>query len=354
MPYAIVVKVPQAEEHCFVAVPSDAAFSSVALAIDDAALRSEIEPLRLTRTKVGPDFIASIHTKIRSARIVVAVISPEPSTGVPNPNVLYELGLASALGKPTLILTTGDVQNLPADLRNRDVIEYDANDPQLAGKISEALLRSLQRLASSHLIDPDFDPDSISVAHAHHWRIMDPEGWDLFAKILRFAKDVHNAFQPFDTGHLDPLLRNVKGLLDTTIAARQAIQLVERWQETGDAYKVLKNKNGLESLPFRFGVVDHAYSQLLWKLPEPPKALTDSRDHYSRIKSVLEEYPAWIGEVDHGTSGSLRTLVRERGGCEEIWSSIFRLSQQTKALIVSADHMLLALLGLLLEGQTNA
>lgn len=351
MSNAIVVRVPTAEQHCFVAIPSSDDFEAVAEAIDEAVLRTDLKPVKLPRARVGQDFIADITREIRSARVVIAVVTPETATGAPNPNVLYELGLACALGKPTLILTGDDPRNLPADLRNRHVVRYRGDAARsLADQIVEPLFKLLKRLASSILIDPEYGPD-ISLARAHHWRIIEPEWWDLLATTLRFAKDVHNAFQPFDTGQLDPLLRRLKDLLDAPVSAFQAAGVEEKWDEARNAYEVQMNSNGLSQPADRFDKVDEAYPKMLKMMPESPRRLTDSQKHYRAIKNGLERYPARIFQFDRGVSPPLRTRVRGEGGAEEIWGRIFELSQETKALIVSADHMLLALLSLMLEGE---
>jgi nucleoside 2-deoxyribosyltransferase len=61
---------------------------------------------------------------IRTTDFTIAVAAPE-STGVPNPNVMLEIGYARALGKPLLLLT--DAPNtLPFDLRTQRALLYDA------------------------------------------------------------------------------------------------------------------------------------------------------------------------------------------------------------------------------------
>jgi len=62
---------------------------------------------------------AGICQPIRSARFVIAELSSR------NPNVLYELGLCHAFEKD-VILISKDAANIPFDLRNQNVILYEA------------------------------------------------------------------------------------------------------------------------------------------------------------------------------------------------------------------------------------
>lgn len=59
-----------------------------------------------------------IRTAIQQARLCVADLSDR------NPNVLYEVGIAHTLGKPTVLLTT-DAEDIPFDLRTIRFIVYD-------------------------------------------------------------------------------------------------------------------------------------------------------------------------------------------------------------------------------------
>ena len=45
-----------------------------------------------------------------------------------NPNVFYELGLAHALGKPVVLVSSNE-QDVPFDLNHIRVIYYDTSDP---------------------------------------------------------------------------------------------------------------------------------------------------------------------------------------------------------------------------------
>jgi hypothetical protein len=67
------------------------------------------------------DLTANVWDAMLRAGLIIAEVSD------PNPNVYYELGLAHALGKDTLILKQHGV-DLPADIQGAHYHEYDPND----------------------------------------------------------------------------------------------------------------------------------------------------------------------------------------------------------------------------------
>lgn len=81
------------------------------------------------------DILANIVKYIVKSRIVIANIDGK------NPNVFYELGIAHALGKPT-ILVSKSIQNTPFDIQqNRIVLYNDSDDLRL--KLSKEISRIL-------------------------------------------------------------------------------------------------------------------------------------------------------------------------------------------------------------------
>ena len=66
--------------------------------------------------------IDQVWTGIRAARVLVAELTSR------NPNVFYELGLAHALKKPVVLVSSNEA-DVPFDVRHIRVIYYDVNDP---------------------------------------------------------------------------------------------------------------------------------------------------------------------------------------------------------------------------------
>jgi nucleoside 2-deoxyribosyltransferase len=77
---------------------------------------------------------------IRQAKVLVAELTSK------NPNVFYELGLAHALEKP-VVLVSSNQEDVPFDLRHIRAILYDQADPfwgqKLINKIADNIKSAL-------------------------------------------------------------------------------------------------------------------------------------------------------------------------------------------------------------------
>ena len=85
--------------------------------------------------------INQIWNGINAARILVAELTDR------NPNVFYELGLAHALNKP-VVLVSSNQEDVPFDLHHIRVIYYDVKDPfwgeKLIEKVAENILSAIK------------------------------------------------------------------------------------------------------------------------------------------------------------------------------------------------------------------
>ena len=127
----------------FVVMPLGAEFADVYDAIREAADRSQRyhnQPLVVMRGdgRYGRSAVDELKAGIAEADLVIADVS------FANPNVLFELGFAEALGKPTLLINQQDSQ-APFDLDRRLILFYDRSRlkrdlvPHLADGITVAL-----------------------------------------------------------------------------------------------------------------------------------------------------------------------------------------------------------------------
>jgi len=92
----------------------------------------------------APGSIAEqIRVAIQQARVCVADVSGR------NPNVLYEVGIAHTLGKPTVLLTQ-DISDVPFDLRAIRLIQYSLEALEVA---RAGLERSLQHVLGEDRLD---------------------------------------------------------------------------------------------------------------------------------------------------------------------------------------------------------
>jgi len=73
---------------------------------------------------------------INSAKVLVAELTAR------NPNVFYELGLAHALQKPVVLISSNE-NDVPFDVRHVRVIYYDVNDPFWGNKLMEKVAENI-------------------------------------------------------------------------------------------------------------------------------------------------------------------------------------------------------------------
>ena len=88
----------------FVAMPFATAFDAVWRAIWSACAACRVSATRVDQSHLHESIWDEICDAIRSSDFTIAVATSD-STGVPNPNVMLEIGYARALHKPVLLLT---------------------------------------------------------------------------------------------------------------------------------------------------------------------------------------------------------------------------------------------------------
>jgi hypothetical protein len=107
-------------------------------AIEKAGLR----PVRADTDIFGTGkIIDQIWSGINAAKVLVAELTTR------NPNVFYELGLAHALEKPVVLVSSNE-SDIPFDLKHIRVIYYDVTDPfwgsKLMDKVAENILSAIE------------------------------------------------------------------------------------------------------------------------------------------------------------------------------------------------------------------
>lgn len=90
--------------------------------------------------------VEQIWRGITEAKVLVAELTSR------NPNVFYELGLAHALQKPVVLISSSQ-EDVPFDLRHIRVIYYDTSDPfwgqKLIDKVAENIVSALENPAEA-------------------------------------------------------------------------------------------------------------------------------------------------------------------------------------------------------------
>jgi hypothetical protein len=128
---------------CFVMMPFAPPLGDHYSKIYEPAIKKTgLTPIRADNEIFGTGKIMDqIWSGLTNAKILIAELTGR------NPNVFYELGLAHALNKPVVLVSSND-QDVPFDLRHIRVIYYDVQDPfwgnKLMDKVSENLVSALK------------------------------------------------------------------------------------------------------------------------------------------------------------------------------------------------------------------
>jgi hypothetical protein len=131
-----------AGDSCFVVMPFSGLVGSYYQLIYEPAIRKAgLVPVRADADIFGTGkIIDQIWEGINAAKVLVAELTTR------NPNVFYELGLAHALDKPVVLVSSNET-DVPFDLKHIRVIYYDVNDPfwgeKLIEKVAENIVSAL-------------------------------------------------------------------------------------------------------------------------------------------------------------------------------------------------------------------
>jgi hypothetical protein len=124
---------------CFIVMPYTQAWSEhVYEVIKEVCQEIGVRCVRGDEQLPTPDVLTQIWKDINNATFIIADISGQ------SPNVMYEVGLAHAIGKPVLFLAQS-TDNLPFDLRNRRIVDYTL-EPSGNRSLRQRLNTALQRM----------------------------------------------------------------------------------------------------------------------------------------------------------------------------------------------------------------
>lgn len=137
-----------ATDSCFIMQPFKPPFGDYYDKIYKPAIeKAGLRPIRADADIFGTGkIIDQIWSGINAAKVLVAELTSR------NPNVFYELGLAHALRKPVVLVSSNEA-DVPFDLQHIRVIYYDVNDPfwgtKLIEKVAENILSALRNPAEA-------------------------------------------------------------------------------------------------------------------------------------------------------------------------------------------------------------
>lgn len=134
-------RVRQFLDTCFVMMPFgqwyDRYYQDVYVpAIKDAGF----EPVRADELFSTGSVVEQIWEQIEKSKVLLAELTDK------NANVFYELGLAHAAKKP-VVFTSGQLEDVPFDLRHLRVIVYEVREPKWADKLQRQITDYLRNAA---------------------------------------------------------------------------------------------------------------------------------------------------------------------------------------------------------------
>ena len=104
--------------------------------VKKACAKLEFKCIRADEKNITGDILPSIIKSILESQIVIVNINGR------NPNVFYELGIAHALGKKTILISKFG-EELPFDIRSKNIVLYNSNE-ELSEKITSAIVKLIR------------------------------------------------------------------------------------------------------------------------------------------------------------------------------------------------------------------
>lgn len=356
---AILVNVKQPPQPiCFIAMPYDEEFDALASGIIRAVEGLELQPVFLKdKNKENLSFLTDIYEAIRSAKLVIAVITPAEGQQNPNVNVMYELGLAHSLGKSTVILTTS-ADGLPSDLSGVNVLPYSQNDvsrnsfrDSLRNEINARLIRMDQN--ENQLTDPS--NKDISVAHARHRLFLNPLFWDHFKNILQFGKIIHKQFQAIDDSHIAFLLKHSEEICSSAdgIDIRKVIEFNRMWTSFSMYYSSMTKKEVFDKLEKFKKSIPESLNQILQNAgtDEIRSTIEALIVFYEDIIRCLDSFKEKFDKIDQDTSGDFLTILKGSKSSQNLYHMIFPISKVVEHITLQADALLQNLINLIFSSQ---
>lgn len=207
----IEVDVGTPENTVFIARPWSDDFKEnepLANSIFSAIAKVGLKAIDTKYQKIDSNFIRAITTQIRQAAAVIAVCTPEPNGGRPNSNVMYELGLAHSIGKPTVVISTEGLN--AANLQGQDILLYDDDDIKgFDAELAMALTSAIARAKPEGLVDRKSNPDINTVCGG---AAGNTNRLSIVIPAIRFSVDVLKIFSVIENTYLAQLERCIQTL----------------------------------------------------------------------------------------------------------------------------------------------
>jgi hypothetical protein len=152
------------------------------------------------RLVIDEDKVSKLIQTLTRSDLVIADITDC------NPNVLWELGFAQALGKPVIILS--QASDLPFNIRTRDVVHYKFSTNGLEA-LSKELVRKLLPVLDEMVVPLRYDDEIYSLSESINRGLSQLERESILKKLVKNEMErLAKRIAKLQTGYFD--LRNEK------------------------------------------------------------------------------------------------------------------------------------------------
>lgn len=359
---AIVIEVTPTPQTCFVIIPFDG-YDDIYDAIARAASNVRLQASR-TIDRPALSFIRDIDDMLRASRIVVAVCVRRPEETFFNANVMYELGKAHALGKPTIIIASEKpafpFSAVPSDLADKHFINFDLSENgkgslrnrmgRLALEIENRMRAVIQRTENS-LVDPDWAPD-IHVVHPRYKMCVRQEFFSSFTTIIGFSEHVHHDFLPIDNvlSELERLVVEIsrsfptpnENYINTFLTTWGAKKLEFMRANKYDPDEPVSYTSEI-ALHDRSSIVKKAFDnlrQMAQGNEDVQRWFAKAFDLFGYIEGDLQNYKLGYRELLQSQNNGFDHALCERRAASEVWRRLSDLSRITTILVFQSHDLL--------------
>lgn len=335
MPY-LVIEVPPPTKGCFVALPYSPQFDDLFNVIREAARKAGFrETVRIDEKEEGVKIPDEVVRRIRSAKLVVAVCSPEGPDGKANPNVMYELGLAQAIGKPTLILADR-IECVPVDVRDQFVFEYGkvGDRARLVEEVRNKI--KLRLKAAAGPINPGHR--HITVAPKRQQILLNPEFWKHFGDIVRRVRGLRGEMQRMIPEVLE-LLEKAQ-LMQRNLSDEVAREEFDKnWTKFDNTYQIVTHDTFRqwvdgEEIAFSLDLLSARTDR------EVAEQIENARKFYNKIKEHLHEYMPAHSHLRRLLAGVILVSLKDPAALRDIYGQVIALRNYTNAIFHQTDAII--------------
>ncbi|MDA1014887.1 MAG: TIR domain-containing protein [Planctomycetota bacterium] len=320
-------------------------------------------------------FTPDVLQAIRAAQVVIADGTTCSETGKPDADVMYEVGLATAYGKPVIFVTNPQSTPLPLPIfaceRASWRIEYlkDETGLNVGGPLTEDITNQIREILangrSPHLVHRNDLGIGLAFADVFRLRV---SFWDRFEEVFRYGLHLKTVFAELQTNLHK--LQQIADLLHDDITRRRANINVNNSLET---FKTVydhffkshfghfespsfTNDEVVGDLQARNVILNHrdttakAFEYLLANIDnETVRGIVDKSSHFFQIiDSYLEGYlTSHDGLLDRMKDEEQQSTPRPLRYVIHLHAAIRELVRNAELVPVHACEMMCALLDLL-------